>query len=324
MQADRCSRVSERVLVTGAAGFLGAWTLEPLRARGLEVHAVSRRPPEQARRAVAAVGASDGGAVWHSADLLERGRPAELVDAVRPDLLVHLAWCTEHGAYWSSPENVLWVEASLELLRAFAASGGRRAVVAGSCAEYSWTDGMPLREGETPLSPATLYGAAKHGLQVVATAAAEAWGIELAWARLFGLFGPGEPPERLVASLCRALLAGREAATTAASKRRDLLYVGDAGDALAALLSSRAEGPVNVGSGVGLEIGAIADSLGRIAGHEALVRPGALEARPDDPDVLLADTRRLDEEVGWVAGTTTERALAATFTWWRDAGDGDG
>ena len=58
---------------------------------------------------------------------------------IRPEVLIHLAWYAEHGKYWTSPENVRWVEASLALLRGFAAAGGRRVVMAGTCAEYEWS-----------------------------------------------------------------------------------------------------------------------------------------------------------------------------------------
>ena len=103
---------------------------------------------------------------------------------VQPELLLHLAWYAEHGKFWSSPENLRWVASTLDLLAAFAAAGGRRSVLAGTCAEYDWgATAGPCEELSTPLRPATLYGAAKHGLHVVASAYAAQAGFELAWAR---------------------------------------------------------------------------------------------------------------------------------------------
>src|SRR5205085_8625551 len=125
---------------------------------------------------------------------------------------------------WTAPENVRWVEASLALLRAFAEAGGRRAVLAGTCAEYDWGAGDEvLNERNTPLRPDTLYGAAKHGLHVVGAAQAAQVGFELAWGRVFFLYGPGEAPGRLVPAVARALLAGEPAKTTAGTQVRDFL-----------------------------------------------------------------------------------------------------
>ena len=69
-------------------------------------------------------------------DLLSADGASELCAASRATHLVHLAWCAT-GDYLTSPINIEWVEASLALLRAFALAGGRRAVLAGSVAEYA-------------------------------------------------------------------------------------------------------------------------------------------------------------------------------------------
>ncbi|MCW3018640.1 MAG: NAD-dependent epimerase/dehydratase, partial [Solirubrobacterales bacterium] len=168
-----------RVLLTGPTGFIGRHALAALAGAGHEVHAVARRRGPDAE-----------GVSWHEADLLEG---AGVVEQIEPEILVHLAWYAEHGKLWSSVENLRWVEASLALLRAFARAGGRRAVVAGTCAEYDWS--REIYAEDAPLQPATLYGAAKHGLHVVSRAFAEQAGFSLAWGRVFFLYGPFESPE---------------------------------------------------------------------------------------------------------------------------------
>src|SRR3954447_23069763 len=102
------------VLVTGASGFIGAAVLPQLVSEGYEVHAVHREHglPEAE------------GVLAHAADLLSPRDIDALVEDVRPSHLLHLAWYTTHGRYWSSDQNVAWVEASLRLLRAFSAAGG--------------------------------------------------------------------------------------------------------------------------------------------------------------------------------------------------------
>jgi nucleoside-diphosphate-sugar epimerase len=295
----------KRALVTGATGFVGRHALRPLAERGYELHAVtSRRPPPEL----------EGLAVWHQADLLEDA--AAVIDAARPSHLLHLAWYAEPGEFWDSLENVRWVEASLFLLRRFAAADGRRAVVAGTSAEYDWSH-PHLSEADSPLVPATLYGAAKHGLHVVAEALAGRAGIELAWGRIFFLYGPGEDPRRLVASVARALARGERAPASHGRQLRDFLHVEEVADAFAALVGAGVTGAVNVAAGTSVSIREVVELLGELSGRPDLVDLGALPTRPGDPHELSADVRRLRDEVGWRPGRSLEEGLRETLEWWR-------
>jgi nucleoside-diphosphate-sugar epimerase len=296
-----------RILVTGASGFVGGPALRALAARGHDLHAASRNG-----------GRDSEGARWHEADLLEPGAAAALIEDVRPERLLHLAWFAEHGAYWTAPENRDWVRASRDLLEAFAAAGGERAVVAGTCAEYDWSADGDCREGDTPLRPSTLYGEAKLELSTAAGEIAGRTGLSLAWARLFFLFGPGEHPDRLVASVARHVIAGEPAPCSAGTQVRDFLYVEDAGDALAALLDSPVEGPVNVGSGEPVTIAELVGKVAAAAGDAGLLDLGALPAPEDDPPRLAADVTRLRDEVGWRPQTDLDDAVARTVAWWRE------
>jgi nucleoside-diphosphate-sugar epimerase len=287
-----------RVLLTGGTGFIGRHVSEALARRGYgEVHAVSR---------------ADG----H--DLLEPGAAERAVAEVEPTHLLHLAWYAEHGAFWTSPENLRWVEASLALLRAFADAGGERAVLAGTCAEYDWAHGF-CSEGVTPLEPATLYGGAKHALHTVAARHAEQAGYELGWGRIFFVHGPHEDPRRLVASVARALTRGEEAPTSEGTQRRDFLHAADLADAFAALLDARGvEGPVNLASGDPVTVREVVDEVARAAGRPELVRAGAVPMRPDDPPLLVADVRRLRDEVGWRPSRTLRQGIEETVGWWKE------
>lgn len=289
-----------RVLVTGAAGFVGRHALPALVERGYAVHAVSRHARADA-----------DGVRWHQADLLDPGAVAALLAAIAPTHLLHLAWVTEHGAYWHSPANRDWLAASLVLLHAFATAGGRRAVIAGSCAEYDWSalDAEPIRE-DAPTRPATPYGQAKLDLHRQARDWAAEAGINLAWGRLFFLYGPDEPADRLVPSVIRAVLAGERAACTPGTQMRDFLHARDAGRAFAALLDSAVAGAVNIASGVPLRVADLATRIGELAGRPELIALGALPARPDDPPYLVADVTRLRQEVGYAPTLDLDSGLA--------------
>jgi nucleoside-diphosphate-sugar epimerase len=229
---------------------------------------------------------------------------------------MHLAWYAEPGRFWSAIENIEWIGATLRLLRAFASAGGHRAVVAGSCAEYSW-GAAPLRESDTPLLPATLYGACKHATQVAASALAKQLELSLGWARIFFLYGPGEDSKRLVASVACGLLRGGRVATTDGSQVRDFLHVDDLAGAFAALVLSDVRGPINLASGQPVAVRAMVEEIGRATGAMDRIDFGALEPRAGDPPRIVADVTRLREEVGFVPRVGLSEGIRGTVEWWR-------
>jgi nucleoside-diphosphate-sugar epimerase len=299
------------VLVTGASGFIGLPMVLELARRGEDVHALSTRlsPPE-------AVGVR-----WHRLDLLEGGSGLdELVRELRPARLVHLAWHAEYRR-WGAPENVVWVESSLRLMRAFVRHGGRRLLVTGTCAEYDWSaEERTLGEYRSRMAPATLYGVSKDALRRVAHAYAACEGIELAWGRPFFMYGPREHPARLVASVVRSLLEGRHVATSSGEQLRDFMHVEDVAGALVALLDSPVVGDVNIGSGVGVTVGEVVDRMVQLVGRPELIRRGSLPMRPGEPRRLVADIARLRDEVGYYPRIALADGLAATVRWWEAQG----
>jgi nucleoside-diphosphate-sugar epimerase len=246
-------------------------------------------------------------------------KTAALINEVRPTHLLHLAWYAEHGAFWHSTENFRWVEASLGLMRAFRASGGQRAVMAGTCAEYDWSAGL-CREAETPTRPATPYGVCKNALREMLASYADETGMSAAWGRVFLLYGPHEDPRRLVPSVIRSLLKGEPARCTQGTQVRDFLHVRDVASAFAALLESPVEGPVNIASGEAVAVKDVVRAIGRLMGRDALIELGALPERPGDPPVLLADARLLREEIGWRPRIGLEAGLRETIEFWEARG----
>jgi nucleoside-diphosphate-sugar epimerase len=294
-----------RVLVTGANGFIGRRTLPLLLERGFEVHAVHR---DGAPPAVPDV-------TWHRADLLQVAELEAVVDAAEATHLLHLAWYAVPSLYWEAPENLRWFDASLRLLERFAVRGSR-AVLAGSCAEYDWSFGF-CSERVTPLAPTTLYGGCKHALQSVAGLLSERLGLGFAWGRIFYLYGPGEHPARLVPSITCALIRGERAPCTVGTQVRDFLHVDDVASAFVRLLESSVGGPVNIASGRPLAVRDLLQRIGVTVGAPELLDFGALPPRPNEPPVLLADVRRLTEEVGWEARRTLQEGIEETVDWWR-------
>ena len=184
------------VLVTGATGFIGRWSVPALLQRGYQVHAVGcrvgpSRPSCPGRHRI-----------WRT---FSPPRPFPADREICPSHLLHFAWYTVPGAYWNSLDNFSWVGASLHLVQRFHAAGGRRAVIAGTCAEYDWSRARLCEETSTPgildaPAGATPYAICKAALQRMLDSYSRSAGLSLAWGRVFLQYGPYEPTSRLVSS----------------------------------------------------------------------------------------------------------------------------
>jgi nucleoside-diphosphate-sugar epimerase len=296
----------DKVVVTGASGFIGRAVARALAARGATVIGTHRgaRPPDVA------------GVVWERVDLEDPAAVRALLERHRPDGLVALGWYMGPGNQ-QALENFLWIKHGIDLLIAFSETGGRRVVFCGSCMEYDWSREAPLVEDITPLAPATEYGAAKAALFTAFGPLCGKLGLSGAWARPFFLYGPGENPRRLAADVILSLLEGREALCTHGRQRRDLLHVDDVGEAMAALLATDITGAMNIGSGTAIPLATLVEEIGRQTGRADLIRLGAREARPKDPPLVEASTERLGNRLGWTPRFDLEAGIADTIAWWR-------
>lgn len=295
----------KRVLLTGAGGFIGRHCLPILHDAGFEVHALSRDRRE-----------TGNSVQWHSVNLFEAGAAEGLLAEVRPTHLLHLAWYAEPGRYWTAPENFQWVRASLAMLQAFAAQGGQRVVMAGTCAEYDWRHGW-CSEEVTPLVPATVYGTCKHSLQAMLAAYSRQYELSSAWGRIFFLYGPHEHPSRLVSSVIRSLLRGEPALCSSGEQVRDFMHVADVASAFVALLDSEVQGPINIASGEAVAIRDVVERISAKLGYPELLRLGARSVPPQEPPLLLADVRRLKNELSWQPSIGLNSGLDDAIAWWR-------
>src|SRR3990172_9091064 len=278
----------KKIIVTGATGFIGRHALPLLKQAGYEIHAII---PYQ-------IPNLDPDVAWYCLDLLNSDKLFAVLKEIASTDLLHLAWYAVPGKFWTSAENLCWVEASLKLVRAFKEAGGQKIVAAGTCAEYDWNYAL-LSEKNTPFNPNTLYGASKRALSLILTKYCEQMGLDFSWGYIFYLFGSHEYPDRFIPQVIRALLENRELPCSHGNQKRDFLHVVDVASAFVSLLESSSQGSFNIGSGRGISLKEVACKIALKMEKPHLLQFNAIKALVNDPPELVADISHISQEIGW-------------------------
>jgi UDP-glucose 4-epimerase len=307
----------ERVLVTGAAGFVGAAVVRQLLADGRAVM-VFVRDGTNKRRISALLPELE---VLHG-DLRNLSSAEEEVRVFAPDAIAHLAWEGVKGADRNSPAQVGNVMTSISLLELAIKLNCKAFVGLGSQAEYGPSQGR-LSE-QAPTRPTTLYGAAKLATGVLLERMAAVSGMPFAWLRLFSSYGEDDDPSWLLPYLTRALLEGKRPAVTAAEQRWDYIHVEDVANAVVASLDSGASGTFNLGSGMARPLRQIIGMVRDFVDPGLEIGFGEVPYRPDQVMHLEADISTLSGATGWRPRVSLEAGLQKLVAWHRDALPGSG
>ncbi|MCB9759826.1 MAG: NAD-dependent epimerase/dehydratase family protein [Alphaproteobacteria bacterium] len=309
--------MASRVLLTGAAGFLGGACAAALLDRGDEVIALVRDRDPRARL-------FRDGLVARCVEVR-----AELADAERllaeyePDAVLHLAAQTQVPVSNRSPlstfeSNVRGTWRLLEACRV-AARPPRAVVVASSDKAYGEAPRPYAEDG--PLVPTAPYDVSKACTDLIARSYATHFGLPVVVTRCGNLYGPGDLNERrLVPGVCRALAHGQAPELrSAGGMTREWLYIADAAAANLLLLDRLAEGAPVAGLGVNVGGGEVESVRGVVERLRAMV-PGAPEARyadADPPGEIAHQSLRSERirALGWRPQVGLDAGLAASLAW---------
>jgi UDP-glucose 4-epimerase len=300
--------MTDRVLVTGASGFIGSALVEALVQRGAEVHCLllpgDPAPNLDGVRQEVRI---------HCADLADQTAIEAVVSATRPQVVLHLAAVGVTDVHIDPALAVrVNVEGTLHLLAAL--DGDYRVFVnTGTCHEYGRND-PPFGEEQDP-RPELPYAITKTAAWHFCNRFFKTKGWPIVTVRPFTVYGPRQATNAFIPSCIRAAQRGRDFDMTAGEQRRDFVYVGDIveGFIRAATVPEAIGGTFNLCSGRETAIYDIARSVVAQMGDPIAIHRGALPYRASEIWRLVGDNTRAREILGWEPRISLAEGLRRTI-----------
>ena len=329
-----------RVLVTGAAGFIGAAVVARLLDEGREVVGVDDLndyySPRLKRARLARL---DGRAGWRfvEGDVADAASVGRAFADARPGVVVHLAAQAGirralHDPYTYGRTNLMGF---LHVAEASARAGVAHLLYASTSSVYGLNRDLPYREADPAQHPVSLYSATKLANEAIAHSYAAVHGLATTGMRFFTVYGPWGRPDMAPIKFARAILAGEEIELyNGGDHSRDFTYIDDIVDAVVSLAGRPATADVdfdprrprpttsstpwrvlNVGGESPVALRDFVASLERALGREARVRMAGRQ--PGDMDATAADCAELRALTGWRARVGLDEGLARLAEWCR-------
>jgi UDP-glucuronate 4-epimerase len=315
-----------RILVTGAAGFIGSVLVDRLLARGDEIIGLDNFDPyypPSTKRANLAGAMSNPRFRLVEADV----RDAELVNttlaAVRPEAVVHLAALAgvrpsieRPGLYASvnvgGTTNLLDAACKLDPLPRF--------IYASSSSIYGDRTLAPFRETDPVDQPVSPYAATKRACELIAYTFHHLHGLPVTGLRFFTAYGPRNRPDLAVAKFARLIDRGEEVPMFGdGSTRRDYTYVEDIADGVIRAIDRCSDLHLyNLGHSEPIELSVMIETLGEALGKTPKVR--RLPEQPGDVRLTCADISRASAELGYSPQTSFREGIEAFVAWYRSSG----
>lgn len=321
-------RDARRVLVTGAAGFLGSHITEACAQAGHEVQTLDafldNYDPEVKRRNVAEMRVRCPGlAPVAEVDLRDARTVHDAMGRWRPEIVVHCAALAGIRPSLQRPARYSEhnVTATINLLEAMRSVGCRKLVFASSSSVYGSDAPVPFTEDHPAVRPASPYAATKRACELLLHTYADLYDLDYLALRFFTVYGPRQRPDLAIHMFTAAILQAQPITLYGdGSSSRDYTHVDDvvAGVMTAVDHAAAEDGVreiVNLGSAAPTLLRDLVAMIEKACDREALIR-----WRPDQPgDVprTYADLAKAERLLGYAPQRDLVEGVEEFVSWWR-------
>ena len=314
-----------RILVTGAAGFIGSTLSHALLARRHEVVGFDNFNdyyPVALKEARAARLEGRPGFRMVRGDLADSAAVGALFSGPRFDVVVNLA--AQAGVRYSLTNPMAYVSSNLtgfvNVLEACRHHGLPRLVYASSSSVYGGNTKLPFSEDDRVDTPVSLYAATKKSNELMAHVYTHLFGLQTVGLRFFTVYGPWGRPDMALWLFTDAMLAGRPIKVFNHGKmRRDFTYVDDIVSGVVSCVESSALGPeelFNIGNNRSEELLHLIEVLAGALGVEPKME--MLPMQPGDVPATYADVSRISAKLGYRPTTPIEVGVPSFVKWYRE------
>ena len=332
---------NEKVLLTGAAGFIGFHVAQRLLNGGCEVigvDSVNDYYDPKLKEARLNILSNHRNFTFVKLDLADRVASKSLFEQQRAPVVVHLA--AQAGVRYSLQHPHAYVDANLEgftnVLEGCRHNGCRHLLFASSSSVYGANTKLPFSVQDNVDHPINLYAASKKANELMAHAYSHLYGIPATGLRFFTVYGPWGRPDMAMFIFAKAILVGEPIKLFNHGKmRRDFTFVDDVSQALVRLIdhppqrrsdwdgnhpdpsSSSAPWKIyNIGNNRPEDLMHVVGLLEKEFGKSAIKE--MLPMQPGDVKATYADVADLERDVGFRPSTSIEDGIASFAKWYRE------
>lgn len=330
-----------KVLVTGAAGFIGSYVTQRLLERGNEVVGVDSMNDyysvDLKRARLARIEGADG-FTFSQQDLADRAATDELFSRGRFDRVIHLA--AQAGVRHSLTHPHDYVDANLvaflNVLEGCRHTDVQHLTYASSSSVYGANTAMPFSVHQNVDHPLSLYAATKKANELMAHSYSNLYSLPTTGLRFFTVYGPWGRPDMAMWLFTKAILAGRPIDVfNHGEMKRDFTYVDDIVEGVIRVndqvatsnpdwdsakpdpgTSSSPYRLYNIGNNTPVELGYVISLIEEALGVEA--KRNYLPMQPGDVPATFADIDALESAVGFKPQTRIEDGVRQFVTWYRE------